>query len=206
MAGTWKDLAREAQEKAVIEAAARLFENKGYFMTTMDEIAEKANVSKATIYKLFPSKEELFIKVTESFHEELISRLRFQTEGSFPDVFSFVINSFLETLYERAGLIRMVVFESFQAPLFVKEKVKLLQLIRKNRKRYMNILQTVLEKGVEEGFVKFPPEVFAKFLLAVFKGIFAEVIFQHPEELKALADFTRARVLELAGLREAKDA
>lgn len=205
MTGTWKDLAREAQEKAVIEAATKLFESKGYFMTTMDEIAEEANISKATIYKLFPSKEELFIKVAESLHEELISRLHFQSEGGFPEVFTFMINSFLETLYERAGLIRMVVFESFQAPLFVKEKSKLLQMIRKNRERYMGVLQNVLKKGVEEGYVKFPPEVFAKFLLAVFKGIFAEVIFQHPEELKALADFTRDRVFELAGLKEVKN-
>ncbi len=205
MGGTWKDLAKEAQERAVIRAATRLFENKGYFMTTMDEIAEEANISKATIYKLFPSKEDLFVKVTESLHEELISRLQFKKEASFPEVFSFMVDAFLEALYERASLIRMVVFESFQAPLFIKEKGRVLQMIRRNRERYMKILLNVVKKGVEEGYVKFPPEIFAKYLLAVFKGLFTEIIFQQPEDLKILADFTRARVFELVGLKEVKD-
>lgn len=45
---------------AIREAAARLFLEKGYAGTSMDDIATAAQVSKQTIYTHFPSKEELF--------------------------------------------------------------------------------------------------------------------------------------------------
>ena len=52
--------ARLASGGAIREAAARLFLEKGYAGTSMDEIASAAQVSKQTIYTHFPSKEELF--------------------------------------------------------------------------------------------------------------------------------------------------
>lgn len=45
---------------AIREAAARLFLEKGYGGTSMDEIAAAAKVSKQTIYTHFASKEDLF--------------------------------------------------------------------------------------------------------------------------------------------------
>ena len=45
---------------AIREAAARLFLEKGYQGTSMDEIAAAARISKQTIYTHFPSKEQLF--------------------------------------------------------------------------------------------------------------------------------------------------
>lgn len=51
---------RLASGGAIREAAARLFLEKGYQGTSMDEIAAAARISKQTIYTHFPSKEQLF--------------------------------------------------------------------------------------------------------------------------------------------------
>lgn len=51
---------RLASGGAIREAAARLFLEKGYQATSMDEIAAAARISKQTIYTHFPSKEQLF--------------------------------------------------------------------------------------------------------------------------------------------------
>lgn len=45
---------------AILEAATRLFLEKGYQATSMDEVAATAGVSKQTIYTHFRNKEELF--------------------------------------------------------------------------------------------------------------------------------------------------
>lgn len=45
---------------AMIEAATHLFQTLGFDGTSMDRVAEAANVSKRTLYNHFPSKEELF--------------------------------------------------------------------------------------------------------------------------------------------------
>lgn len=45
---------------AMVEAATNLFQTLGFDGTSMDRVAEAANVSKRTLYNHFPSKEELF--------------------------------------------------------------------------------------------------------------------------------------------------
>src|SRR5438105_9544893 len=47
------------KREAILAAAARLFVQKGYEATTMDDIAGAAGVSKATLYRYVTSKEEL---------------------------------------------------------------------------------------------------------------------------------------------------
>ena len=47
------------KREAILAAAARLFAQKGYEATTMDDIAGAAGISKATLYRYVASKEEL---------------------------------------------------------------------------------------------------------------------------------------------------
>ena len=45
---------------AILQAATRLFLKYGYLATTMDAVAEKARVTKQTVYAYYASKDELF--------------------------------------------------------------------------------------------------------------------------------------------------
>jgi AcrR family transcriptional regulator len=55
------DLDRSARRRAaILDAASRLFLEKGYAGTSMDEIAAVAGASKQTVYKHFDDKERLF--------------------------------------------------------------------------------------------------------------------------------------------------
>jgi len=55
----------------ILEAAATLFAQFSLKKVTVDEIAERASVSKATIYKYFDSKEEVFNQVVKAESEQL---------------------------------------------------------------------------------------------------------------------------------------
>jgi AcrR family transcriptional regulator len=46
--------------RAILDAAVRLFEEKGYEQTTVSEIAAAADVATKTVFNYFPSKEDLF--------------------------------------------------------------------------------------------------------------------------------------------------
>ncbi|OLF05296.1 TetR/AcrR family transcriptional regulator [Actinophytocola xanthii] len=61
----------EQKRAAIIEAATRLFLDAGYAGTSLAKVAEAAEVSKATLFKQFPTKAALFDAiVTESWKVE----------------------------------------------------------------------------------------------------------------------------------------
>jgi len=53
------------KQKAIIKSAVELFSEKGYAATSTREIAKKAGVSEASIFKLFPTKKDLMLWITE---------------------------------------------------------------------------------------------------------------------------------------------
>ena len=50
---------KQATRIAIRDAAMTLFEQQGFAHTTFDRIAEAANVSRATVFSYFPTKEEI---------------------------------------------------------------------------------------------------------------------------------------------------
>jgi AcrR family transcriptional regulator len=57
---------KEATRESIIQSAITLFKEKGYHKTSMDEIAEKVDVSKATLYNYFPDKGSILISYFQS--------------------------------------------------------------------------------------------------------------------------------------------
>jgi AcrR family transcriptional regulator len=57
----------QARRESIIEAAVELFEEAGYQGTSMSELARRLGGSKATLYGYFPSKEDLFVAVVQTF-------------------------------------------------------------------------------------------------------------------------------------------
>jgi AcrR family transcriptional regulator len=58
MAGL-RERKKRATRIAIRDAAMRLFASEGFAGTTMDQIAEAAEVSRATVFSYFPTKEEI---------------------------------------------------------------------------------------------------------------------------------------------------
>ena len=54
---------REENRIFILKAAESIFAKKGYSFTTVDDIAEEAQFSKATIYQYFKSKVDIFLKL-----------------------------------------------------------------------------------------------------------------------------------------------
>jgi len=55
----------------IIRAAKNLFAKKGYSATSMDEIAEKVGITKASLYYFFESKERIFAEIIEEVLAEI---------------------------------------------------------------------------------------------------------------------------------------
>jgi TetR/AcrR family transcriptional regulator len=66
-----KERERERHRRELLESAERLLERKTYFEIGVQEIAEEAEFSVGYVYKLFPSKEEIFGTLIRIKHEEM---------------------------------------------------------------------------------------------------------------------------------------
>ena len=111
---------RNGSREAIVEAAERLFLERGFGSVSMDELAEAAGLARRTLYNQFASKEENF--------REMLLRVSGQLEDAFPpgietqgdvdDVLRLVAGMILELHKhpEYLGFLRMVVADSRQFP------------------------------------------------------------------------------------------
>jgi AcrR family transcriptional regulator len=56
---------KEQTRRHIFQAAMKLFEKKGIFATTVEEITQAADVGKGTFFNYFPSKEAIFAAMAE---------------------------------------------------------------------------------------------------------------------------------------------
>jgi len=65
-----KEKEKQARKQIVVESALTLFAKKPFYEVGMREVADEAGISPATIYRYFPSQEELF---NEAFIQDISS-------------------------------------------------------------------------------------------------------------------------------------
>ena len=66
---------RDERRAQLLAAATDVFVNNGYHATVMDDIAERAGVSKPVLYQHFPGKLELYLALLERHTDELARRV-----------------------------------------------------------------------------------------------------------------------------------
>jgi AcrR family transcriptional regulator len=77
-----KERERELRRSAIIDAAEQVFFTKGIETSTMDEVAELAELSKGTLYLYFKSKAELYMAICGRGLSILHEKFNTDIEGS----------------------------------------------------------------------------------------------------------------------------
>lgn len=123
------------KRRAILESAARLFLDKGYDSTSMDDIASLAKVSKPTVYGHFANKETLFAEIviatTRNVDEVVRSVTDHVTASRTPD----------QPLKE--------IGRRFLRALMQPELVRLRRLVIANAERFPQVSGTWYEQGFE---------------------------------------------------------
>lgn len=106
----------------ILEAAFGEFSRNGYATTTLERIAERAGVTKGTIYVYFENKEHLFISMVEEFTKaahEAVQEMFDSHEGSTADLlrtqFAFIYEHLVENA-RRREVVRMLIAEASRFP------------------------------------------------------------------------------------------
>ncbi len=72
---------KQRTHQLIADTAWRLFAERGFDHVTVAEIAAEAEVSEATVFNYFPTKEDLVFGRMEAFEEQLLSAIRDRPEG-----------------------------------------------------------------------------------------------------------------------------
>lgn len=156
---------RERQNKQFILAAAEnVFTKNGYALATMDDIAEAAQFSKATLYRYFKSKQEMFMEIIlNTFDEVYKNSIKIQEKdmGS-SEKLRELIYYILGYYHRKKNLSRIFIMEhSAMKKLFKIDVSKqgwhsnhhpqVPQVLRKKMKEIFDVMVTIVEEGIRSG-------------------------------------------------------
>lgn len=107
---------REVRER-IMEAAMRRFSRQGFDDTTVDQIAEDADVAQKTFFNYFPTKQELFRQLAEERINELVHILEEEREhsGSSREKLEHCFLRLSELMEQRKRLARDLIVEAMRA-------------------------------------------------------------------------------------------
>jgi len=89
-----KDRQREERERLILQAAEELFLERGFYETSIDDIAARVGIAKGTVYLHFPSKEELVLALFDKGRQSFLTCLDeiLASEKSPPDKLRAVLD------------------------------------------------------------------------------------------------------------------
>ena len=110
---------RKAERRdQIIAAAARVFFEKGFSRTSMDDVLNTVGGSKRTLYQHFPSKEELFTAVITSASERTLSNSHPNTLGDLKQTLVDLGTRYVSMLvsYDGLAIYRAMIAEAPHLP------------------------------------------------------------------------------------------
>ena len=107
------EAAKAARREEILDAARRVFAERGFKGTTIADIAEIAGIALGTVYLYFPSKDDLFAALNERFTELVTSAITANVRG---DSLESVVRNRVRNVFDVCGanrdLVRLVVLNT----------------------------------------------------------------------------------------------
>jgi len=106
-------LPRPARRSQLLSAAREVFVAQGYHASAMDDIAERAGVSKPVLYQHFPGKYELYVALVDQNADELVACVRaaLASTGNYREQVTASMTAFFEFIDRDSESFRLI-FES----------------------------------------------------------------------------------------------
>ena len=140
--------------KEILSAAEKVFAAKGFFSTTMNEIAETAEFGTGTLYRYFKSKEELYFTLIDEKVEEInhLVKEEFSLKISAIERIKKVLRLQFEFIERNRDFFRIYISERNRFEWVMKDDLG--KGIHDKMVAYIRILAQVIREGIEEGEFK----------------------------------------------------
>jgi AcrR family transcriptional regulator len=171
---------RQRHKKEILDAAMRLFSQKGYHSVSVQEIAAEAEFATGTLYNFFESKDALYEEIMAQCGERVLSKaLPILDSGDEKDRIARFIETSVETFRENASVIKLSL-QATGGPRDAMNSPKKREVHTQLRAK----LTEVFASGVREGhFRDIDPTVTAIVLLAALETLIFSTAQDQQEDL-----------------------
>jgi AcrR family transcriptional regulator len=150
-----KEREKEARKEEILNAAEKFFFEKGLAQTTMDEIAEAAELSKGTLYLYYGSKEDLYLAVAMRGMDFMYNMFEEATStGEHPiKVLENLGEAYYNFFLKYRSYYRMFYF--FEHPQVISQVTgEMMTMCMNQDKKIWGLVVGVIQKAIDDGFLK----------------------------------------------------
>ncbi len=142
--------AKQDKRSRILQAAVKVFAEKGFYNAKVAEIARKAGVADGTIYLYFKNKDEILILIFEEEMERVIAHVRAEVEqeGNVVAKLRRFVQTHLKFVRKNPKLAQVFQLELRQSNKFIKEYTG------SSLKEYLNIIGQLVEEGQAKGVIR----------------------------------------------------
>lgn len=207
---------REQENKLfILTASENVFAKKGYALATMDDIAKAAQFSKATLYRYFKSKREIFMEIIlNTFDEAYQNCIKIQEKDMrSAEKLRDLIHYILGYYQKKKNISRIFIMEQSAMKKLLKVDVakhswhsnshpKVPQVFKKKMEEIFTVMVTIVEEGIKSGeFRDMDPKEVCYILGALlrgfhFKGPISEKEYALNESTDLIHDFVLRGIIK----------
>jgi len=199
---------RQQTRDYLLQAAARVFAERGYHAASIDEVAAAAGFTKGAVYSNFKNKEDLFLALIESAYNQELAKLRTTYESS--DVppedrlgdFAGLIRGELGSLPDNWGMLYL------EFSLYAMRNPSARERLTELEEMDIAAISELIRDGRERMGVELDesPESAARIIVALFRGIgLMRSLSPESVDAKLIADALTFIVRGLGQVREAPE-
>lgn len=160
------------KREQILEGASRAFGEYGLRKTTIDDIIREAGVARATLYKHFGTKQDVFLAVVRMEAEEMIGEVERAVAGASTtrDKLRAALITHTDVIRRKLNVLRVMVEAAAHTRAYSRAGMQELQ------GRAVRVYEEILSEGVASGEVSADAAGVASVLLILFKGLFMGVL------------------------------
>ena len=177
-----KERERQMRRRQITDAAEKVFATKGFSGATIENIAEEAELSPATLYIYFKNKDELYASLNLKLLDvliEKIEKIRSQNKLNPEEKIEALIKVLYEVYdFDPLNVINVLRFQSSEALRNLSPELS--SQIKDRARTYLRAIGGIFQEGVQEGmFLDRHAIAFADIVWGLYAGL---VLWEHTKK------------------------
>jgi len=154
----------EENKKFILKAAEKIFAQKGFNLATMDNIAEQAQFSKATLYRYYKSKSEIFFEIINKSFEEVLQKTKkikkeeISAEKKLRELIYYIASYYHKKknisrifIMEKSAMRKILNLDSKEQFMHSSKHPPIPAIFKAKMEDIFNIMCEIIKEGVESG-------------------------------------------------------